>query len=440
MDEASLSANIAGFAPLDFSRPISGDQLAPFGFMIGERAFAWALGPSKYVMRLLPFICGIVSLPLFASLSRRILSERSALVALVLFALSDDLVYYSSELKPYSLDLLIGLALTLGAVEVLGKPLTGRATAALGLAAVAVPWFSFASAFIVGGCGISLLLSSLRLRRYRDAAVLVVIGLAWLASFTVAYRASLALLSPYTTMYLFWDFAFLPLGNWPLGLENLRWSAGILLETFVNPLNLVLPFWRASIVLPVLLMVAGSVALARRSWPACLLLLLPILLAMAASALKRYPLHGRLMLELVPSMFLLVAAGTDVVRTLDRTRMRLLYKAILILLLGYPCFSAVYEATGMRPRWFNAHGDLHDNIFMTMSRQNVGMTTRWPPFMADSWAHRPTMVQLAEVAASGNAGRSPLTALKNACTRWGCEPPWPPPWVNERCCSPSSRL
>ena len=39
---------------------------------------------------------------------------------------------------------------------------------------------------------------------------------------------------------------------------------------------------------------------------------------------------------------------------------------------------------------------------------------RFPPFIADSWAQSPTMVQLADVAASGRAGRSPLSALKNA--------------------------
>ena len=43
------------------------------------------------------------------------------------------------------------------------------------------------------------------------------------------------------------------------------------------------------------------------------------------------------------------------------------------------------------------------------------------------------MVQLAEVAASGRAGRSPWTALRKAWTRCGCEPPWPPPCRNERC-------
>jgi len=37
--------------------------------------------------------------------------------------------------------------------------------------------------------------------------------------------------------------------------------------------------------------------------------------------------------------------------------------------------------------------------------QNVGIATRSPPFMADWWAQMPTIVQLADVAASGRAGR-----------------------------------
>ena len=42
------------------------------------------------------------------------------------------------------------------------------------------------------------------------------------------------------------------------------------------------------------------------------------------------------------------------------------------------------------------------------ANQKVGIVTRSPPRMAESWAQRPTMVQLAEVSASGKAGRSPL--------------------------------
>ena len=125
MDEASLWGNLAGKPILDFSEPLAGDQLAPLGFLIAQRALMSVLGTSRYASRLLPLACGLISLFLFARLARRILPRRPALIALVLFSFSDDLIYYSSELKPYSLDLAIGLAVSLAAVDALGKPAIG---------------------------------------------------------------------------------------------------------------------------------------------------------------------------------------------------------------------------------------------------------------------------------------------------------------------------
>src|ERR1700722_1062385 len=64
--------------------------------------------------------------------------------------------------------------------------------------------------------------------------------------------------------------------------------------------------------------------------------------------------------------------------------------------------------------------------------QNFGIVTRSPPFIADWCAQIPTIVQFADVAASGSGGRSPRIALSHACTRCGGGPPWPPPWTNDR--------
>ena len=107
-----------------------------------------------------------------------------------------------------------------------------------------------------------------------------------------------------------------------------------------------------------------------------------------------------------------------------------------------PVHVTIWEATGIRYRDFNSTAICtgiaswsSDVIALDKPGrcQNVGIATRSPPFMADSWAQRPTMVQLAEVSASGRAGRSPRIALSKAWTRCGCEPPWPPPWRNDRC-------
>jgi hypothetical protein len=363
LDEGSLFANLEGKRVLDFSKHLAGDQLAPYGFLVAERALMLVLGTSRYGARFLPLFCGIAALFLFARLVRSVLRRRAALVALGLFAFSDDLIYYSSELKPYSVDLAIALALSLAVIDALGRPIRWPHTAALAVGAAAAPWCSFPSVFIVAGGGTTLIVSALRAGRYRDALAWGTIGLGWLGSFLVCYRASRSLLNPATTMYVFWDFAFLPLN--PFRREGFARAVGNLLEVFVNPLNLVAPIWpRLGVILPVVLMLIGGLSLSRRRWTAATLLMLPIALAMIVSALQRYPFHGRLILELVPAFFILIAEGTEVVYKIDPRPTKLGYKALLVLLLAYPCLTAIYRTTENRPRLFNQHGDLQDNLFI----------------------------------------------------------------------------
>ena len=363
LDELSLKGNLVNKPVLDFTEPLTGDQLAPFGFLVVQRSIVKLLGDSNFAMRLVPLAAGITALYLFAGLARRILPTRAALVALILFAFSDDLIYYSSEMKPYSVDLAVGLAISLAAFDALGRPASTRSVAVLAAAAALAPWCSFSSAFVVAGCGATLILSHLRTARYQVSLAWVMIGIAWLANFFASYTLSRRLLSPYTTMYLFWDFAFLPVV--PMNPASLSKAIGILLEIFVNPLNLVVPVWpRAGVVLPLVFVLIGGVSLAHRSGVAFLMLVLPIVFAVVASALKKYPLHGRLMLELVPAFFLLIAEGTEWLRRQDWSWSRLSYKAVLALLLAYPCLSAFYHAASVRPRDFNPHGDLHKNVFI----------------------------------------------------------------------------
>ncbi len=167
-------------------------------------------------------------------------------------------------------------------------------------------------------------------------------------------------------MYVFWHFAFLPV--WPLfPLESARLAAiaGIMLEIFVNPLNLVGPLWpRVGVILPIVLMFQGGVLLWRRSWTVWTMLVSPIGLAMVASTMKRYPLHGRLILEIVPALFLLIALGTDWWRRRDDSGSRRVYWLVLFLLLCYPCLTALNQAANMRYCDFNRHGDLHKNLFI----------------------------------------------------------------------------
>src|SRR5262249_53913452 len=59
LDELFLWGNIAGTPILEFSQPLAGDQLAPVGFLITERAVVRLLGQSTRVGRIVPLVCGI---------------------------------------------------------------------------------------------------------------------------------------------------------------------------------------------------------------------------------------------------------------------------------------------------------------------------------------------------------------------------------------------
>lgn len=362
LDEGSLLGNLTGKAVFDFSGTFSGDQLAPFGFIVIERCVHWIFDYETYSMRLFPLLCGITALVLFSRLARQSLAPGAALIALALFSLSSDLIYYSSELKQYSTDLALSLLVTLVARNLLNRPVDLKSGVRLSALAVVSPWLSFSSSFVVAGAGATLLVQRLCRRRFREAAAFAVVGGLWGISFGLCYRATRAMLSQYTTMYIFWDFAFLPFP--PKDQEGLLKFGGILLDVFVNPLNMVAPVVPPfGVVVPILMLAIGGVSLWRRDRAFFSLLVLPVLLAIVASGLRKYPFHGRLILELVPPFFLLMAEGAEWVRLLNPAR-TWIYRTTLVLLLAYPLANGLIESLSRTPRPFDIHGDLRHNLFL----------------------------------------------------------------------------
>jgi hypothetical protein len=374
LDESMLKGNVEDVPVLSFAAPLKSQQMAPIGFLIAERAIGAVLGTRNYVLRSLPLAAGVGALLLFRRLAGHLLPPRAALVALVLFAFSDDLVYYASEFKPYSLDLLFGVAIPLGAAAAVGRTPSTRAVIWMAVLVAAAPWFSFPSAFVIAGCGLVLVLDALRSSRWAAAIVWALVGLVWLANFVVSQPASQTQLGLSNQMWVFWDFAFLPL-TWPPTRDGLVKSAGLLLEVFVNPLNLLVPGKAPiGVFVPMVLVIAGGVGWARRSWMTFSLLVAPIALAVIASVWRRYPLHGRLILELVPAVFLLTAAGTEWMARSIPARSGIVSRTVFLVLLTFPCWDACSNNLRRRDREFNPHGDLHRNVFIDIPVKKVGPT------------------------------------------------------------------
>src|SRR5690606_20391380 len=104
----------------------------------------------------------------------------------------------------------------------------------------------------------------------------------------------------------------------------------------------------------VLFLLGGLSLAAKRRWGMLVTLTAPIVLTMLASALHRFPFHGRLLLFLVPSFLLLLSEGADLVgRRFGRTAMAV----VVILLLVSTTVQSLNQIDRPRPRGFDSHGD-----------------------------------------------------------------------------------
>src|SRR5512141_2207397 len=108
-DEAGLALNIVERNFAGLLQPLGYEQGAPVGFLFLEKILILLFGNHDQVMRLVPLVSGILSVYFFYRIAQAFI--KGSWFATLLFAISWSLVYYSSELKQYSSDVMIAMLL-----------------------------------------------------------------------------------------------------------------------------------------------------------------------------------------------------------------------------------------------------------------------------------------------------------------------------------------
>ncbi len=121
-DESFVCVNFLDNSFAGILGPLRVGQICPLTFLWSELALYQILGPSEWVLRLLPYLAGMGALALFWPLCRRSLPTVPACLALALLAVSYYPVRHSVEVKPYSEDLLVALGLLLPAALYIRNP------------------------------------------------------------------------------------------------------------------------------------------------------------------------------------------------------------------------------------------------------------------------------------------------------------------------------
>ncbi len=345
IDEAMLALNLVTRTPRGLLDPLDYNQGAPVGFLLAVKGAISAFGASEWALRLVPFAASVFGLIAFAWTARRLLPPHAALLAGALFAFSPHLVSYAGECKQYACDAAVAAGLLAVAVGLLeGKG--GRRWLLLALAGAAAVWCSHPAAFVLGGIGTALLLST---AVERDRARFLAAGFTvacWLVSFGACYLICLKNLGGNKYLADYWAGHFLALP--PKSIGDITWLVDHLIYFFTIPGG-----FGGSLVplggFAALLALVGLREFARERWPVAVALALPAAFVLLASALHKYPIGGRLMLFMVPFAVLLVARGAWVVLDAVREKNRFAAGALVVLLVGAPLWESV-DALRKPPR------------------------------------------------------------------------------------------
>ena len=342
VDEARVALNILHLGPRELLGPLQFDQVAPPGFLMLVKAAEEAFGESELALRLVPLLCGIASLLLFFNLARRHLRPSAAPLACLLFAVAEPLIYYSTEVKQYSGDVVVTIALWLLASRASEEPVRLGRWAILGFSGAAALFFSHAAVFVLGGIAIAFLAGAGPKQGRPAPAALALVGGLWLAVFAVVYLVFLRRVSGNTQLVRYFT-EVLP-GLPPSGIFSKgRWVVGRLLALFEFPGGL------AHGGIPALCTIVGGVVVFRGDRRLLVTWVAPAGLALLAAMARVYPFEGRLVLFLVPALYLLVAEGAEEVRL--RTRPGLLVAGALVTLLLLHPLGASLDGL-IHPRYF----------------------------------------------------------------------------------------
>jgi dolichyl-phosphate-mannose-protein mannosyltransferase len=337
LDASALALNILGRSFSRLLAPLALDQGAPPGFLLAEKAATDLFGASEYALRLVPLLCGLAALPLFALLARRLLGPWAAGFATLLFACAGALTYYAAEVKQYSTEFAATLLLLLLGMRLWEKPVLRRRTAAaFALAGCIALFFSYAAVFPAVAIIVVLAARELARRSWRLTAVLAVAcawGLASLLVVVFSRHATAGVLSTYksdSSVYISTSSGRL--------LPSLREPPSSLAEDiFGFPLPSPL-YWGM-----VAIAFVGLIGIARRRPAYAGFFVGTGLLMLIASSIHRYPIAARTVLFLIPIATLLIAEGVSVVAAAARrsSARSALAAGLAVVVLALPAARAV---------------------------------------------------------------------------------------------------
>lgn len=416
-DEASIALNVINRSYLELLNPLDHNQAAPPGFLWVEKLAVQLWGDSEYVLRIFPLVASVVSLIAFYYFARRYASPLAATIAIALFASLRYTVYYATEVKQYSSDVMVAILLCLLLIPLRQLILSKNKLIWLSFAGAIATWLSHPTVFILGGIELGYLLTATNRQRIYLLLNRLPVYLTWLLSFGSLYFLTIRNTMGNETLTNSWEERF------PSSFIDIVWLFDALGRFFYRPLG----FPGIIDAIAIVAFILGCIVYYRRKKPIFLALVAPFFATFLASYLHKYPFRDRLVFFLVPLALLLISEGViwlsnysvDKKNTLPISRWQgllfspFVFQTVSICLLLILLLPPIYQATKlikepkykeeMRPvlQYITSHQQTGDYLYIYRKGKNQFM------YYADRYGYEPGDYFLGEYQLSNKQENSP---------------------------------
>ncbi len=378
-DEAHIALNFIKFGHLGLMSPLENFQTAPILFLWIVETFCDVFGSGEMSLRAFPLLVSIAALPLMYYMTKDLTkSSLTAITAFIIFTFNITLIYFSSEIKPYTVDVsayIFILYLLLSSHPYVVRKRT-LLLAVVGAVAIVCSNASvvilFCSAIYMvtnrqfdGSVSDKRKLYLLRLSK-PNIIVFLTWGIVWVINyFRFIYH------HPYADgMKSIWSWTFSPRNIFRKPFADFI-NARINDTIYTDMLFFTDKYYFPQI-LTCLVACSVLIAIIRKQWVLLLFTVLPILLHLGVSMLKMYPFFYRFILYLLPPFIILISYGvTSIINYLPR----LLCNIVVLPVIAAFCYCCSYISIEKFPSWDREIGPVISYINKNYPDKQMLVTT-----------------------------------------------------------------
>ncbi len=377
-DEAHLALNFVKFGHLGLMSPLENFQTAPILFLWIVETFCDVFGAGEMSLRAFPLLISIAALPFMYYMTKDLTKSRlAAIIAFVIFTFNITLIYFSSEIKPYTLDVSAYILITYLLLS--QHPyVEHKRTLLLSLAGSLAILTSNTSTVILF-CTMAFMLVNdwktqaplhKKLPFLKLSKQSISILCTWIIVWAINYFKFIHH-HPYAEgMKGIWSFTFSPRNVFRQPFTDFM-QARINDTIYMDMLFFTDKYYFPQI-LTFLVAFSVLICIVKKRWSILLFTVLPILLHLLVSMLKMYPFFYRFILYLLPPFIILISYGLAL---LVSYLPKMLSNLIAIPITVAFCYCCSYTSVTKFPSWDKEIGPVISFINQNYPDKEILVTT-----------------------------------------------------------------